>query len=394
MEKEYGYLLRLMGDYLREEEPAAADVDWNALVQLARMNSVTGVLGYLTMVGDICPDPELRRLLQDRCRQTIAGTGNRAAMAQLLSARLKDNGIRHIFMKGYVLRDYYPVPELRTFGDIDLVIELPDREKCHRLMLEQGFEPITDWEPVYSYRRQTEHYELHTELIETDVSGQADFRGYFQGLWQHVISNGENSLQFEPEYHFLYLMVHLAKHIKGSGAGIRMYMDIAVFLRRFPDLDWDWIWGELERQNFTAFSGTVLAFVRRYFGVDCPGLRQDVEDRVLEELAELSLSGGTFGRFGKDPGTLSLEAENRGEERISRLGALSRRLFPAAKTIESRYTYLRDKPWLLPVAWVHRLVKTRGTWGGHASEARSILSADMDEVRRLRQLHDEIGLGE
>ena len=51
-------------------------------------------------------------------------------------------------------------------------------------------------------------------------------------------------------------------------------------------------------------------------------------------------------------------------------------------------------PWLLPAAWVHRLVKTRKTWGDHAREAKSILGADPEKVRRVRKLQSDIGLGE
>ena len=69
-----------------------------------------------------------------------------------------------------------------------------------------------------------------------------------------------------------------------------------------------------------------------------------------------------------------------------------KRLFPSAKSIESRYTYLQDKPWLLPAAWVHRLIITRDTWRRHAREAQNILSADLTEVQKIKDLYDQLGL--
>ena len=31
--------------------------------------------------------------------------------------------------------------------------------------------------------------------------------------------------------------------------------------------------------------------------------------------------------------------------------------FPPAKTLESRYTYLKERPYLLPLAWTSRILK-------------------------------------
>ena len=110
---------------------------------------------------------------------------------------------------------------------------------------------------------------------------------------------------------------------------------------------------------------------------------------TLEALADLTAEGGIFGRFAVSGGTVTLRSEAEGAGRVATIG---RRLFPAAKTIESRYTYLQKRPWLLPVAWMHRVVRTWSKLGGHAAEAKDILSADETEVRRQRRMLREIGL--
>ena len=112
---------------------------------------------------------------------------------------------------------------------------------------------------------------------------------------------------------------------------------------------------------------------------------------VLEALADLTAEGGVFGRFAVSGGDVTLRS---GAEGASRMGTIWRRLFPAAKTIESRYTYLQGRHWLLPVAWIHRLVRTRKTWSAHVQEAKNILGADLEEVRSVQRLQKAIGLGE
>ena len=394
MEREAEYLLHLLGAYLRKEAPEVrADVDWNKLMQLSFIHNITGVLGYMSMTYPICPDEQMRIGLRKICLNTIMGFANRGALAEDFSRKLAQQGIDHVLMKGFILRNFFPVPELRTFGDVDLVIRLEDRRKCDQLMKDWGYQPKADWEPVFSYTKENEYYEIHTQLMEVDVSEKADYRGYFGDLWQHVAEMEAHRYQFLPEYHFLYLLTHIAKHVTGSGAGIRMYMDIAVFLQHYAEtLDWDAVRRELDRLCLADFANVVLTMVQKGFGISSPIPLKPVSEEVMQAFTEFTMSGGIFGKADRDSGTNSLKAESRESGDISRAGTLAKRLFPSAQSIQSRYTYLQKKPWLLPVAWVHRLVKTKDSWQQHAQEAQNILAADKEEVRMINRMYRDIGL--
>ena len=388
MEKEAKYLFHLLGAYVRGAAPAGAEgMDLQKLRHLAHIHSVDGVFAHMAMTYGLFPAE--RGAFRAECMAVIGGYAKRAAFAEILFEEMTRRGIDHLLMKGYVVKDYYPVPELRTYGDIDLLIRPADREKCHEMMLELGYRVKTDWEPVYSYIRPLEHYEFHTQLLETDISECLDCGSYFRDPWGHAVGEGHR-YQFTPEYHFLYLLAHLAKHVAASGAGARMYLDLAAFILHFgADADWSRIEKELEKTGLAAFANTALAFVERYFKVKSPLELSPVGDDTLEALADLTAEGGVFGRFAVSGGTVTLRNEAEG---AGRMAAIRRRLFPAAKTIESRYTYLQKRPWLLPVAWVHRVVRTWGKLGGHAAAAKDILSADEAEVKRLRRMLREIGL--
>ena len=394
MERESQYLLHLLGAYLREEEPQVwEDVDWAKLVQLAQIHCVAGILGYMTMSWPICPDEQMKASLRSVCLNTIALFARRAALADVFSQTLSRNGIDHIVMKGFVLRAYYPVPELRTFGDIDLVIRPEDRKKSDELLRSLGYHAEIDWEPVFSYTKDVEHYEIHTEIMELNVSQKADYRGYFRDAWPYAEAVGDCRYHFKPEFHFLYLLTHIAKHVTGSGAGIRMYLDVAVYLRHFgTSLDWNWIRQELEKLCLTDFANVVLLLVQDAFDVESPIPLQAVQEETMGNFLKFTMAGGVFGREGQDSGTETLKKQNRGREKISRIGTITRRLFPAAKAIEDRYTYLQERPWLLPAAWIHRFVITADAWQQHTEEAQNILLADKEALRKIKRLFEELGL--
>lgn len=393
MEREYGYLLELLGAFLQERAPRRdPEANWEDLSDLAQIHSVTGILGYMNMRYHLCPDERVSGDLRRRAMNTMLKYTQRGEAADRFSEMLRRAGIEHIRMKGAVLRRYYPVPELRTYGDIDLVIHPRDREKSHRLLLEAGFTPKVDWGPVYSYLRGLECYEIHTDIMETNVSDKADYRGYFAGMWQHTHRCGDGNLEFTPEYHFLYLLTHVAKHIRGAGAGARMYLDLAAVVQgQGAEMNWNWIRGELEELKLLDFAAVALTAVEQWFGVKRPMALPPVKREVLERFRIFTMEAGVYGHHQREQGINALKHQGNADNG-SRLAVLGKRLFPPAEALEERYTYLQDKPWLLPAAWVHRVVKTRDKLGQHTHEAKVILSADEAQVAWLQQISREIGL--
>ena len=45
-------------------------------------------------------------------------------------------------------------------------------------MRKNGYQIGDDWEPVYSYSMGTEHYEVHTELLDSNINERLDYRAY------------------------------------------------------------------------------------------------------------------------------------------------------------------------------------------------------------------------
>lgn len=393
MDHESEYLLHLLGAYLREETPRTEScINWENMMSLSHIHGVTGVISFMACTYKLCDDPNMNASMRELCTGTVSRFGHRGTLADLFFQRLSENGIDHISMKGYVLRNYYPVPELRTFRDIDLVIRPEDRQRCHDFLVDLGYQVKTDWGNAFSYSKQQEFYEVHTELLEIDVSDRADYRGYFRSMWDHVRCIGDHRYEFTPEFHFLYMLTHIAKHIHGSGAGVRLYMDVAAFIRHFGDsIDWNWIGRELRKLELTDFGATVLSAVEKWFGIPSPVSFGDIPPGVLEEFTQYTLEAGVFGHHNREGAVTALK-NSAHETRGSRFLFLLRRAFPPVRTIQSRYTYLQKFPWLLPAAWVHRFIITRGSLSAHAHEAEVILSAESEEIRRLQRITKNIGL--
>ena len=393
MNEESLYLLKALKGFLLKQDPGTFHGDWAKLLRLANIHFVSGILGYMVMSYPDESNAQVASFMRKQCLQTINIFSKKAENMKRLIQKMDEQGIDHLLFKGYILKDYYPIPELRSFGDIDILIHPEDREKSDALMRQGNYERKTDWEPVYSYYKNLEYYEIHTDVMEVDVSDKADYKGYFREVWKHGHHISGHTWELTPEYHFLYLLTHTAKHISSSGAGIRMYMDLAVFLQHFGDgLDWKYIRQELEKLCFTDFANMVLSVVQEYFGVKSPIPLKTVPAQIFEDFMEFTMAGGIFGHVGRDSGLVSLKNQDRDDKNVSRMKTFKRRLFPSAKSIENRYTYLQGRHWLLPAAWIHRFFRTRDSWGHHAKEAQSILSTETEKVLKLKRIYKEIGL--
>lgn len=398
MKEIYSKYISALGSFVQGTAPEPVDIqEMNELLNLAAINSTTGILCNAYMAHPDRAHRDMLPFLRKQCMGEVILYSRRAEQMKLLMEKLDQNGIDCLLFKGFIVRDYYPVPELRTFSDIDFVIRREDREKCDALMKELGYEPRENWEPVYSYLKENEYYEIHTDVMEIDVSDKADYVEYYSHIWEHVrpstVVKRSHMWEFTPEFHFLYLLTHIAKHICGSGAGIRMYLDIALFIKHFGStIDWQWIRGELEKLRLQDFANMTLAAAKEWFGVDSPLDLRPIPEQTMKDFLEFTLEGGIYGRIGRDKSLVFLKQQDRNDEEVSKFKTLMFHAFPPVKSMENRYTYLQKHKWLLPAAWVHRFFGSSKEWGRFADHTKNIISADSEEVLKLKRIYKEIGL--
>lgn len=368
-------------------------LNWNEFNKLVRINNISGIVGYMFLKANTNTIPaEIRKSYRIEFLTTASLSATREESMKSLIGLLSKNDIDHLLFKGYVVRDLYTVPELRTFGDIDFAIRLESRRECNDLMCRNGYRLCEDWEPVYSYEKNVEHYEVHTELLDSNLNEKANYRQYFKGFWKHALKKDEHTYVLEPEYHLIYLLMHIAKHLYSSGAGIRMYLDIAFYIRKYRQtIDWKRFKSEIDSLKLSKFVNTVFTAVQEWFGIASPIPLEKIDYVFLERFLTFTLNGGVFG-FEDKSSALTQLRKNTSEGSVNRTSTLLNRAFPPVKKLEARYTYLKTKPWLLPAAWMHRFYKNMSTTGKHLNESRDILITNKKDVVELSNFYRQIGI--
>ena len=375
-----------------QDTPPELDGLWNIphLWRTAVEQNLLPVLAYENKRWKLFDDPNVCRQLDGLLYGTVAANLNRCVDFETLSAGFTAHGIAHMPVKGYYLRKLYPTPELRTFGDIDLLIHPEDRQKVHNLMLSLGYTVKQDWEPTYSYIKDAEYYEIHTNLMDGNLDGRTDLQAYFDAAWAHA--EPDDGLRFRPEddFHFIYTVCHLAKHLYGGGAGLRMYLDVALYVMHKDDsLHWQAIAGEFVALHLAEFFYTVMNACRVWFGTKttCPLPEPDTE--ALDRLLSYTLDSDLFGHS-RDHAVIELRNEK--GESPSRSRVLRKMLFPPAAEIESRYTFLRNRHWLLPLAWFVRLFANLRLIPSRIRQMKQVTKTDKASVETYDGFMRRIGL--
>ena len=293
--------------------------NWNEFDKLVRINNISGIVGYLFLQSAVDTIPaEIRKRYRIEFLTTASVSASREDSMESLIGVLKANDIDHLLFKGYVVRDLYTVPELRTFGDIDFAIKLKDRQKCDELMRQNGYQLLENWEPVYVYESAIERYEVHTELLDSNLNEKADYRQYFKDFWEHALKKDERTYVLEPEYHLIFLLMHIAKHLYGSGAGIRMYLDIAFYIRKYRQtIDWKRFKSEINSLKLSKFVNTVFTAVQEWFGIESPVSLEKPDDDFTERFLTFTLNGGVFG-FEDKSSALTQLRKNTAEGSVNR----------------------------------------------------------------------------
>ena len=381
-------LTDLLRAFVLGERPAAADPA--VLIPAAQMQNLLPVLAYMNKKHRLFSDENTNAVLNRQLRQTIFLHNQRYSAFEELSKTLSENGIDHLPVKGWYLRHLYEVPELRTFGDIDVLIQPEDRQKVHALMVSMGFSVQTDWEPTYTYRRGAEFYELHTNLMDASLDGRSDLPAYFADAWDHAQVVSGRCFAPETEFHFLYTLCHLAKHLYAGGAGLRMYLDAALFLQKHGrELDPGVIRREMAALKLPEFLDTVLTCCESWFGVTAPWdfSRSEAADELLTYTLDADL-------FGKLRDNSVVQMRNRRETAASggKVSAVKRILFPPYEALVKRYTYIEGKKWLIPAALLHRAAVNLKNLPARSKTIRTIAVTDRATVNAYDDFMNRIGL--
>lgn len=384
MDKTDKFFVAILKNHLSSipnEIPNENLVDWNKMKKLARIHRVVGICySYLKNRG---ADPAYLQYFEMGFYSELNRYQKRAVVLEKIKKMLNDNAVDHICIKGSYIADLYPVPELRTMSDLDILVEKKNVETVHSVFMENGSEYIPEEsdEDVRVYKYLGISLEIHSDLVsKNNEINEVDFKTYFSDVFSHKVGVDKHTYILEEEYNMIYTIFHIAKHFYNSGCGIRMLMDLPVLIKRYHNLCWDNIWTELERIRLKEFTVKLFMICEKWFGKFGVVYPDKYRFSDMEMIEDFILAGGVYGFHGRNTDAYQIKKKGRGKEgKYNYLAGMLRWAFPSYTDMRQFSRWFREKPAiLLPLAYVERFIRNAKERGGIIKWGKNVLSGKKD----------------
>lgn len=357
-------LCSLLSDAIRgrpaRDIPPFSPGEWNRLMEAALRRGILALL-YPAAAGLPAGTIPADRLTRWRHLALQAGIGEARRFHLALEATdaFAKRALPCVAFKGMVLRALYPQPDLRTMGDIDLLLRPADLPAAEDLLRKQGHRPVGVNTLHHTWRAGPGLLiELHTALLPRSPGTLED--AFFAGATPHRADNRVYSSP-SPEDAAFYQVLHMAKHFRYLGFGLRELADFTLQVEK--GLSLPRLLERLDAAGVGKFGRAVLLAARNRLALKLPdetaaawNIPAETVDRLGDDILNAGIHGGD--NLGNALSLAAIRQDGTESGSRARWRLLLWLLFPPAGDLLPRYAYARSRRWLLPLAWVHRLART------------------------------------
>jgi len=263
--------LTALSDHLNNRKTSVPeDVDKAVLSSVAKQQECEGIVYYQMRLPELKPSFAV----------CAAYAVNRKKLLNEILDAFSEAKIPYLIFKGSEIAQYYPVPELRTMGDSDILVHECDKEKAHEVLTSIGFRQSKKTWMEWIYRKNGMDFELHHRLVYDENGVENSELAWTDRVWDNSAVLNGTQYSMSIEYHFAFALLHLKKHFIHSGVGFRQFMDIAVMWHQ--QMDCAVVKSYLVEMDLLQFAEKVFSLIECWFGISLP-FSTDLPDDFVEE---------------------------------------------------------------------------------------------------------------
>ena len=222
----------LWGREVREEMLRDSDVDWERVVELARQQTVVGIVGEAMsqLPRGVTPRPLYLQVLKE-VMEIEEENKRMNTLIPILFRTLDQLGVQSWLLKGQGVAQCYENPFRRTSGDIDVFFPIDSEYEKAREDFLRHLKP----EDVHNDNHQTKtlefeykgiYIELHGQILP-EVNGRCS-RNFATFQEECQIENGKTwnvATLPPPRFDAVFIFMHMVRHYFGGGIGLRQVSD-------------------------------------------------------------------------------------------------------------------------------------------------------------------------
>lgn len=272
-----------------------SDTNWQKFIDIADKHGVLSLLYDVLSGGEVLP-ASLRQRLKVISNSIILQNYHLLFLSRTVIELLEKADIPAVILKGCTTSEFYPVPELRKSGDVDvLLLNKDDIKKTEEVLTKAGFKKNEE-QMVHHHiafvTKEGIEIEMHVmfaepfdnnktnrclEKIYNDCKEQVNKKDVM-GVMLPVLDDG---------YHAFYLLLHMLQHFLRSGFGLKLFCDWVAYFRHDIDEKQCKIFMQLVNEcGLLMFAQTVTAACVGYLGLSASKVSFIFEEEITIEKAK------------------------------------------------------------------------------------------------------------
>ena len=232
------------------------------VVKLALSQTVLGIVGNV-----IITDKTLSSYLTERelaylrklVMSVVSVSYTWNCSVRNIFMEMHDNGVDPILLKGQGIAQYYPNPDFRQCGDIDLYVGKQYFEKACEVV-----KALATENDMATVKHTKKHFHIYLGKVPVELHLYSDvyYPNRLDRIYQEISDAGISVAPVEVElagypvktpsvnFNVFYIFNHLWHHFIADGVGLRQICDLCVLLHRFHgQIDHDYLQNVLERMG-------------------------------------------------------------------------------------------------------------------------------------------------
>lgn len=350
--KEQRYVFWLMGHALTGAELSVMDgLDWEYIYKLCKFHKVDNIAAFsVKKLPEHTVPEKVRQLFEMAEKKAMAREAVQHLELEKIQSAFEKEGIDNLPLKGSILKEYYPSPDMRFLTDLDILFKEEEKAKVEQVLLGLGYEKYADGDHHDIYTK--EPY-MTVEMHKQCYSDNDVLERELEDIWAKVEKKeGTNHCYVMGwnEY-YIYMVAHMAKHFKYGGIGIRMLLDFVVFEQKLMDrCDRAKVETCLDKAGVFSFEKKMREEIGHY-------MDQGENVTFSKPLWDSIIENGANGLADNSSALWTLkDGEKKTNVLKNEIIMFRRIIFPGLKGMAMMYPVLKKVPFLLPFAWIYRIV--------------------------------------
>ncbi len=286
--------------------------------------------------------------------------------------------IPFIPLKGAVIKNYYKEPWLRTSCDIDILVKKEHLDLAISALKENlNYKcNLIGNHDAQLYSQTNVHLELHYSLLARETS--AELTKILSSVWDNAVKKTDYLYEMKDDFFYLYIISHVANHLKWGGCGVRPFIDIYILNTMIDFCNED-------RENLLKMSG-LLTFANAVKNLSDVWLLNKEPDQLSVNLEKYVLSGGVYGSLENNVAVSKVKTPSKFKYLLSRI-------FLPYSSLKLRYNRLQKYPILYPYYLVKRwfrIIFNKGKREKAILEYNEVVKVDKENQSDVKSLLDNL----